>query len=90
MVAKNTLKNELKFQLTTISGNTPKIKDNTIHNFSIRHLGRKRKFWMQEPIDTIIVRVQQNFDIVGCLNPIEIELEDDRILNALKNYKNVL
>ena len=90
MVEKNTLKNELKFQLTTISGNMPKIKDNTIHNFSIRHLGRKRKLPMQEPIDRIIVHAQQNFDIVGGLNPIEIELEDDRILNALKKYKNVL
>ena len=53
-------------------------------------LGRKRKLAMQEPIDTIIVCAQQNFDIVGGLNPIQIELEVDRILNALKKYKNVL
>ena len=89
-VEKNTLKNELKFQLTTTSGNTPKIKDSTIHNFSIMRLGRKRKLVMQEPIDTIIVCAQQNFDIVGGLNPIQIELEVDRVLNALKKYKNVL
>ena len=45
---------------------------------------------MQEPIQTIIVRAQQNFDVVGRLNPIQIEIEDDRILNALKKYKNVI
>ena len=45
---------------------------------------------MQEPIETIVVCAQQNLDIVGGLNPIQIELEDDRILNALKRYKNVM
>ena len=45
---------------------------------------------MQEPIKTIIVRAQKNFDIVRGLNPIQIETEDDRILNALKEYKNVI
>ena len=38
----------------------------------------------------IIVRAQQNFDIVGGLNPVQIEIEDDRILNALKKYINIL
>ena len=42
---------------------------------------------MQEPIETIIVRAHQNFDIVQRLNPIQIEIEDDKILNALKNTK---
>ena len=42
---------------------------------------------MQETVETIIVRAQKNFDIVGTLNPIKIEIEDDRILNALKNTK---
>ena len=45
---------------------------------------------MVEPIETIVVRAQQNFDIVRGLNPMQIELEDDRILNALKRYKNVM
>ena len=42
---------------------------------------------MQEPIETIIVRAQQNFDVVGGLNPVQIEIEDDRILNALKKIQ---
>ena len=45
---------------------------------------------MYEPIETIIVRAQQNFDIVGGLNPIQIEIEDDRVLNILTKHKNVL
>ena len=45
---------------------------------------------MQEPIETIIVRAQQNFETVGGLNPIQIETEDDRTLNTLKKYKNVI
>ena len=45
---------------------------------------------MQEPIETIIVRAQQNFDINGGLNPIEIKIKDDRKTNLLKKYKNVV
>ena len=45
---------------------------------------------MQEPIETIIVRAQQNFDINGGLIPIEIKIKDDRKTNLLKKYKNVV
>ena len=31
-----------------------------------------------------------SFEVVGGLNPIQTELDDDRILNALKRYKNVM
>ena len=41
---------------------------------------------MNEPIETVIVRGQQKFDY-AILNPIEIN--DDRLLNILKKYKNV-
>ena len=40
---------------------------------------------MAEPIEMIIIRAQQNFDIDGGLNLIEIEIKDDRITNILKN-----
>ena len=33
---------------------------------------------MQEPIETIIIRAQQNFEIVRGLNPVQLEIEDDR------------
>ena len=90
LVEQNSLRNELKFQLTNISENIPKTKDNEAHQFSITRLGRKRKLAIQEPVETIIVCVQQNFEIVGGLNPIQIEPENNRILNTLKIYKNVL
>ena len=45
---------------------------------------------MSQPVEKIIVRTQQNFHVVGGLNPVQIEIEDDRIINILKKYKNVL
>ena len=87
---KNSLKSNLKFQHAQINGSEVKTSDNKIHNFSITKLGKKRKRNMQEPIETIIVRAQQNFDINGGLNLIEIEIKDNRITNLLKKYKNVI
>ena len=45
---------------------------------------------MSQPIESIIIRAQQNFDVVGSLKPIQIEIEDHRIINILKKYKNVI
>ena len=45
---------------------------------------------MTEPIETVITRAQQSFEIAGGLNPVIFEIEDDRVLNILKIYKNVL
>ena len=86
-VNKNTNKDSLSFQLTSISGNLPTLKDKKIHNLSLTKIGRKSKLPMLEPIETIIIRAQQNFEIVGGLNPIQIEIEDDRVVNMLKKHK---
>ena len=43
---------------------------------------------MNELIETVIVRGQQKFDPHNILNPIEIEINDERILNILKKHKN--
>ena len=86
-VNKNTNKDSLSFQLTSISGNLPALKDKKIHNLSLTKIGKKSKLPMQEPIETIIIRAQQNFEIVGGLNPIQIEIEDDRVVNMLKKHK---
>ena len=77
-VNKDTIKNSLSFQLTSISGNLPTLKDKRIHNLSLTTIGRKRKLPMQEPIETIIMQAQQNFEIVRGLNPVQLEIEDDR------------
>ena len=44
---------------------------------------------MQDPAESIIICTQQSFDVDGGLNPVKIELEDDRIINILKKHKNV-
>ena len=84
------MKKNLKFQLAQINGSEVKANDNKIHHFSITKLEKKRKKYMQKPIETIIIRAQQNVDIDGGLNPIEIEIKGDRITNLLKKYKNVV
>ena len=84
------LKKSSKFQLADIDGENPKIKDKEIHNFSIRRLGKKRKLNMSQPIETVIVGAQQNVNVAGGLNLAQIEIEDDRIINIFKKYKNVL
>ena len=45
---------------------------------------------MLEPIETVIIRAQQNFEVAGGLNPVQIETEDDRVLNMLKKHKNII
>ena len=42
---------------------------------------------MAEPIETVIISGQQKFEIENGLNPVEIEINDDRILNILKKQK---
>ena len=43
---------------------------------------------MTELTETALIQAQKNFEIAGGLNPVQIEI-DDRILNILKEYKNV-
>ena len=50
---------------------------------------RKKNVLFSDPIETIIVRAQQDFDVVGGLNPIQIQITDDAVLNLLQKYKNV-
>ena len=62
---KNTNKDTLSFQLTSIIGKLPTLKDKKIHNLSLKRLGRKRKLLMEKPIEMVIICAQQNFKIVG-------------------------
>ena len=45
---------------------------------------------MSEPIESIIIRAQKDFDVTGRLNPVRIKIKDDIIINMLKKYKNVV
>ena len=87
---KKSLRENLKFQLAHVDGSDVKTSGKKIHTFSITKLGKRRKTIMSEPIETIIIRAQQNFDVASGLNPIQIEIEDDRILIMLKKFKNVI
>ena len=69
----------MSFQLTSISGNIPKLNDEKNYNFSLTKIGEKRKRKMAEPVETIIIRVQQSFEIAGGLNPVQIKIEYDRV-----------
>ena len=31
--------------------------------------------------ESVIIQAQQNFDVAGGLNPVQTEIEDDRIIN---------
>ena len=83
-VNRETNKDSLSFQFKGISGNLPTHKDKSIQNLSLTRIGRKRKLPMQDPIETIIIRTQQNSEIAGGLNHLQIEIEDNRIINVLK------
>ena len=50
-------------------------------------MGKKRK--MQEPLDSLFVRGQQDFDLYEQLNPVEIKITDDAIINKLNKYKQI-
>ena len=42
---------------------------------------------LPDPIETVIIRAQQDFDVVGGLNPIQIQISDDTVLNLFKKHK---
>ena len=73
-----------------IGGGVPTLKDKKIHDLSLSKLGRKRKLPMKELIETVILRAQQNFEVAGDLNPVQIEIKNDRVLNMLKKHENVI
>ena len=61
-----------------------------MYNLPLTKIGEKTKMQMTEPIESVIICALQNFKIAGRLNPVKMETEDDRVLNILKRYKNVV
>ena len=80
----------MKLQLAHVNESEAKTSDKKIHDFSITKLQKRRKTIMGEPIETIIIKAQQDFDTAGGLNPMRIEIEDDKVINTWKKYKNVI
>ena len=90
LVGKDTIRNILSFQLASISWDIPTLKDKKNIDLSLTELGRKRKLPMLEPIETVIIRVQQKFEVAESLNPVQIEIEGGRVLNMLRKHKNII
>ena len=64
----------------------PKRKDKQIYNLSLTKIVQKGR-QLAEPVETVIIRAQKNFEIAGGLNPVQIETEYGRVLNILKNVR---
>ena len=73
----------LEFKITNINRSFPEIKDKN----TLPEIGKKKIKQMNEPIDKVTVRGQQKCDLLDILNLVEIEINDERILNTLKNHK---
>ena len=86
-IEKKSLKSNVKLQLFHINGSKITTSDKKIRNCSKSKLGKIKKRAMPELIETLIIRAQQNFDINGGLNPIQIKIKDDRVTNILKNTR---
>ena len=41
-----------------------------------------------DPLETLIIRAQQSFELHNQLNPVQITINNDRVLNIFKRYKN--
>ena len=44
---------------------------------------------MQELLDSLFVRGQQDFGLFEQLNPVEIKITDDTVINKLSKYKQI-
>ena len=87
-VIKDVAKNPLESKLTKIHGTIPRLNDGKYIIFLLTEVERKSAA-MSNPIETVIVRVQQKFDLYDVLNPAQIQINGDRILRTLKKHKNI-
>ena len=89
LVEKKALKENLKLQIAYVNASEVKTEDKNLHDFSITRLKKRRKNMLSEPVETVIIRAQQDFHVVGGLNPIQVQIVDDTVVNILRKYKNV-
>ena len=85
-IENDTITNPFNFQL---NGTNVEIIDKRKHDFSVTKLGNKRQKQTMEPLETLIIRGQQSFELHDQTNPIQITIDDDRVLNTLKKYAGV-
>ena len=76
-------------QLTKVNNKTNlTLIEKKIHCFSITKTGKKRKRQYIDPLKTLIIRGQQSFELHNQLNPVQITINSDSVLNILKKNKN--
>ena len=73
-VEKKSIRKNLKLHLAYINGSKVNTSDQKIHDFSITRFGKRKRNMLTEPIETLIIRAQQDFDVIGGLNPIQVEI----------------
>ena len=86
-IEKDTIKNSLDFQLTRVNGTNVTLTDKKVHEFSIAKIGRKGKRPLMNPLETLMIRGQQSFELHDQINPIQIRTDDDRVVNTLKKLQ---
>ena len=84
LVEKKSLKDNLKLKIAYVNDSDVNTEDKKIHDFSITKLRKREKNMLSEPVETLIVRAHQNFDVVGGLNPIQVQITDDSTKFAKK------
>ena len=73
-VEKKAIRKNLKLHLAYVNGSVVQTADQNLHNFSITRQGKRKRNMLTEPIETLIIRAQQDFDVIGGLNPIQVEI----------------
>lgn len=88
-VIKDVGKNSREYKVTKNDGTVPWLNDGKIHNFSFTEVDRKSAA-MSNPIEMVIVRGQQKFDLYDVLNHVQIQINNGKILNTLKKTQKRL
>ena len=68
-------------QVAHVDGSEVKTNDKKDTWFFDNKKGKRKKNMLPEPIDIVIIRAQQDLDVVGGLNAIQIQISDNTLLN---------
>lgn len=86
-----TFREDIMQQLTKLDGELADINDTKIKDFAVLSTKRPKRTRQKirtdkKIVETILVRSVQSFYKFELLNPIEIKIEEDKILNKLQKY----
>lgn len=86
-----TFREDIMQQLTKLDGELADINDTKIKDFAVLSTKRPKRTRQKirtdkKIVETILVRSVQSFYKFELLNPSEIKIEEDKILNKLQKY----